>query len=81
MFFRSDKALSHRDLLRLIFPNYHPLLPVYDAYQQLEESDEDPVKRADFNVGFLNKVTADGVKSAQGRNRMKQFYGGSIGPG
>ena len=38
-------------------------------------------KRSDFNVGFLNKVTANGAKGASDRNMLKQFYGGSIGPG
>jgi len=34
-----------------------------------------------LNVGFLNKVTADGARSEKDKYMLKQFYGGSIGPG
>ena len=70
-------------------PNYDPLTlnTILRSEQQSEQvyqkksNDNKRSELSNFNVGFLNKVTADGAKSTKDRNMLKQFYGGSVGPG
>ena len=64
--------------LQSLFPIHHEEKNgrYFDEYALTEDQ-----AMSNFNVGFLNSLNQANMRSAKEQSRMKQFYGGSIGPG